>query len=333
MPLPLISKKYLYIWLISGIILVLGLITVATSQFLFKKSHNIIISQRSSAAPEIIYEENNTTFSPSVTAGQSNILILGIPGQGNDAPNLTDTILLANIQYNSISLISIPRDLLIALPSQTKNTYTKINALYASSRKPNDIVNKVEEITGVTIQHYLIVDLNVIKEIIDKINGINVLVENDIYDIHYPGPNHSYQTFSIKRGWRYLDGNTALKYIRSRHSTSDFDRMERQQQIIKTVKNKLASQNLNWNIGQAATIFQSLSANLKTDLNILELWQLWQTVKKTPNEHIYKFVIDQQLLDSETINLNNEAAAVLKPKAGIENYQDIQNYIKRIINL
>jgi anionic cell wall polymer biosynthesis LytR-Cps2A-Psr (LCP) family protein len=56
-----------------------------------------------------------------------------------------------------------------------------------------------------------------------------------IYDPYYPGPNNSYEVFQIAGGEQYLSGDVALKYARSRQTTSDFSRTLRQQQIIKGV--------------------------------------------------------------------------------------------------
>lgn len=264
----------------------------------------------------------------------SSILILGVPGQGNDAPNLTDTILLTGIKNNSINLISIPRDLLVKISISPaggfkQNIYTKINALYSLGNDTSLIQKKVEEISGLSIANYIIVDLQVIKELIDKIGGVNILVQKDIYDIHYPGPNHSFQTFEVKAGWRYFNGETALKYIRSRYSTSDFDRMERQQQVIEAAKSKLSSLKI-WDIKEIAGIYQSLSSHIKTDLNPWEIWRIWETVNKISNNQISKYSIDEKFLISDNINLGGEQAYVLKPKTRLENYSEIKEFIQNL---
>lgn len=334
-------KKKTPLWLFLIILSVLVILIVFVSPF-FKQNRVVLFSSlpdRQAGQPAS--EQEETIFSNSFA--DSNILILGVPGQGNDAPNLTDTILLAVIKNNSIILISIPRDLLIEIPpfvplrgtteDKSNGKYTKINALYSLGNSPDLIQKKVEEISGLSINHYIVVDLQVIKELIDKMGGVNILVQKDIYDINYPGPNHSFQTFEIKAGWRYFDGETALKYIRSRYSTSDFDRMERQQQVVEATKNKLSSLKI-WNVKEIFGIGQSLSSRVKTDLNPWEIWQVWETVNNPPNgrtnNQIEKYAVDEKFLISDNVNLGGEPASVLKPRAGLENYSEIKEFIQNL---
>jgi len=271
---------------------------------------------------------------PTDPAGQSvndsNVLILGIPGGGNDAPDLTDTILLASLHNQFIDLFSIPRDLAVKTPDGSH--YTKINALYAADKSAASLRQRAEEISGLNINHYFIIDLAVVKELVDKTGGLNMLVEQDIYDDQYPDNSHGYQLFEIKKGWRYLDGETALKYIRSRHSTSDFDRIARQQQVIAALKNKLSAMSLAHDFNKVVDVYYALSSHIKTDLNILELWQLWKVVKDTPNEQISRNAVDENLLIADNIYLGGRISSILKPKAGLDNYSEIKNYIQAIIN-
>lgn len=330
-------KKKTPFWLFLIILSVLVILIIFVPPF-FKQNRVVLFSSlprqlastpsRSGQVGQSAPEQKETIFTNSFA--NSNILILGVPGQGNDAPNLTDTILLAVIKNNSIILISIPRDLLVKMPGQ--NIYTKINALYSLGNSPEFIQKKIGEISGLPIDHYIVVDLQVIKELIDKMGGVNILVQKDIYDIHYPGPNHSFQTFEIKAGWRYFDGETALKYIRSRYSTSDFDRMERQQQVVEATKNKLSSLKI-WNLKEIAGIGQSLSSHIKTDLNPWEIWQVWETIKKISNNQIAKYSIDEKFLMSDNVNLGGPpvgGASVLKPKTGLENYSEIKEFIQNL---
>jgi len=269
-----------------------------------------------------------------------NILLLGVPGQGNDAPDLTDTILIAQIKNNplKINLISIPRDLWVRMPQS--DNFTKINTLYVFGKAARNqgygislAKQKIEEITGLKIDYYFLIDMSVVKQIIDELGGINVWVAKDIYDPSFPGPNHSYQTFEIKAGWRYLDGETASKYMRTRHSAQgDFDRIERQQQVIEALKQKLMGLNPISDLPPMLKIAEKFWNNIQTDISLTQLPQLWQIAKQISPDEVNKIVIDReenQLVAGDNLLIGDQIASILKPRAGIENYSEIQEFIKK----
>jgi len=267
-----------------------------------------------------------------------NFLLLGAPGQGNDAPDLTDTILVASFDANKnkIFLFSLPRDLLIKIPDQ--ENYTKLNALYAFNRKNtnrefNSLIKKTEEITGLKINHYIFVDLQTVKNIVDILGGVNILVQKDIIDEKFPGPDNSFQSFEIKAGWRYLDGETALKYIRSRHSLGgDFDRIGRQQEVIQALKQKVLTLNF-WDFKKVIEIYQALSANIKTDLSLWQIQNYWQDIKELPGENIVRNELaSQNFFIGDQMLLGNELASIIKPTAGVENYEEIRAYITEAVS-
>lgn len=282
---------------------------------------------------------DNNSFWP-LGAGKDeteNFLLLGAPGQGNDAPDLTDTILIARFDsgQNKIFLFSLPRDLLVKIPGQ--NNYTKLNALYAFNKKNNgqefnSLVKKTEEISGLKIDHYIFVDLETVKNIVDILGGVNILVKKDIIDETFPGPNHSFQTFKIQAGWRYLDGATALKYMRSRHSAGgDFDRISRQQEVLQVLKQKVLTLNF-WDLKKIVEIYQTLSANIKTDLSLWQIQNYWQDIKGIPGENIIRSELaSQSFFTSGQMLLGGELASIIKPAAGVENYEEIKKYIQEII--
>lgn len=265
---------------------------------------------------------------------EMNILLLGQPGAGYSGGQLTDTIIIAHLEPEEKAvLISLPRDLLVSLPGE--NNFNKINSLYYSSGI-EALKTKIEEISQITIDHYVLVDLMVIEEIIDLIDGLNVYVAQDINDPYFPGPNYSRQTFLLKSGWRYLDGPTTLKYIRTRYTSpnGDFDRMARQQQIIHLIKQKVLDLNLLWDLPTYLKIFHTLQEHIKTDLSLMEIKNLYQTVRQIEPEEISHLVIDKKrtdLLVGGLVPFGQQMASVVYPKAGQENYQEIKEYIKDVV--
>jgi LCP family protein required for cell wall assembly len=275
-------------------------------------------------------------FSQETNVQEMNILTLGIPGSGHPGENLTDTMIVAHLEPNQkkLVLISLPRDLLVRIPN--RQDFTKINHLYNLGGLEMT-KQKIEEITGLSIDHYLLIDLIAAKEIIDLVDGLNIFVPQDINDPFFPGPNYSYQAFTLKAGWRYLDGETTLKYIRTRYTSphGDFDRMSRQQQILRALKQKVLSLNPLWNFPTYLKIFNTLKEHIQTDLTLDEIKSLWQITQEIKAEQIISLTIDKErtnLLASDQIILGNQKASVVWPKAGRENYSEIREFIEKFID-
>lgn len=184
-------------------------------------------------------------------------LILGTHG------NLTDTILIAivNRANQSVSLVSIPRDLYIQ--------GRKINSVYKLFGAPK-IGDYLQDITGLPLNQYLVINLQGFIEFVDLFGGIDIYNEKAIYDTLYPGPNYTYSTFSLEAGDHHLDGGTALKFARSRKSSSDFDRAKRQQQVIEAILKKVKEYDFVANIYRVQEIFEVLAANIDTNIAINE---------------------------------------------------------------
>ena len=186
-----------------------------------------------------------------------NVLILG------ENQNLTDTIILAIINpgNQSISLISIPRDLYV--------NGRKINSIYASYGIEKTIFD-ISSMTGVNIDKYVIVSFNAFSKFIDLLGGIDLYVKKAIYDERYPNGDNGYVVYSVTEGSHHFTGEEALMYARSRKSTSDYDRGERQQQIIQAVRTKLKITNILSDLNKAADLFNTAMSGIKTNINVFE---------------------------------------------------------------
>ncbi len=107
--------------------------------------------------------------------------------------------------------------------------------------------------------------------LIDKLGGVDIDVPYNIHDTTYPGPNNSYQTFSITMGMQHMSGSTALKYARSRHTTSDFARSLRQQQIIKAVMEKIFSFDNVTTPGRIKSLYADFQHVVHTNMTVDEM--------------------------------------------------------------
>ncbi|MFH1129152.1 MAG: LCP family protein [Patescibacteria group bacterium] len=322
--------KKLCILSITIVLLICSIIIVIKSTFKISFKKEIVINNNNFAQITDFGKIDQTTLSQ-LKKDRINFLFLGIPGEGNSAPQLTDTILIINSSpkgENPIA-ISIPRDLLVKYPE--KNYYTKINALYKYGGI-EIIKTKIKEITDLDINYYLVLDLSGVKQIIDKLDGIDVEIEEDIYDPKFPAEYNSYETFSLQKGVQHLNGETALKYIRTRNQVNgDFSRIEHQQQVISAIKDKALKLNVLWNFPTILGLWNDLKQNAETNIGLIDIKYVLKLIKKTDLSKIQFNTIAPPLVISDTKNLSGEIASVVIPKNGIENYQEIKNYINNLL--
>lgn len=242
--------------------------------------------------------------------GFTNILLLGVGDDGHDGIDLTDTIMVASIdptKTHSIVMLSIPRDL--HLTDTKKMGVGRINELYrnfkielirqgytkeeASKEAMRQLADELGTRLHMQIHDVLKINFSGFEQAIDAIGGIDVTVAKDIIDTEYPGPNYTYETFSISAGDQHLDGATALKYARSRHSSSDFSRSGRQQQIITAAIAKMKASGFIGNIGNISRLYNVLSKNVESTMSLKEMITLASAERNMDTSRI----ISQQLSD------------------------------------
>ncbi len=270
----------------------------------FLSASDNIFSQNEEKKTSIVKQFSDMIINPSEKLqgeenGQINILLLGIGGEGHSGGQLTDTIMVASLkpQTHEAALLSIPRDLYVEVTNT--NIKSKINAVKALGDKTAQkngielLEQTVEEVSGLHIDYYVQLDFAGFTKIIDSVDGIDVYLENDINDAAYPDSGYGYDPFYIKKGWHHLDGATALKVARSRHSTmGDFDRIKRQQEIIKAFRQKIYEKYSNADIKAFSDILSALSSNLKTDIEMREIPRFYSVVKEIKNHNFTAQTVD-----------------------------------------
>ena len=210
--------------------------------------------------------------------GNVNILLLGYGGAEHDGGHLTDSIMVAsrNPDIGSIAMFSIPRDLRVKYPN---NVQGRINGvLYNGLRSSgNDMglassgfAALVASMLDMQIPYYATINFQAFEDIVNSIGGIDIVVPETIHDTTYPNEqNRGYITFHIDAGFQHLDGETALKYARSRHSTSDFSRSLRQQLIIKGIKDKIFASGISLALVQE--LYAQYQAYVTTNVTLSEM--------------------------------------------------------------
>ena len=329
--------KYFIFAVIALILVVIGYLGISS----LKAANNILASNISVSS---LIKQNSLKQ----TDGITNVLILGKGGDNHAGGQLTDTIMIARIRNSDkkIALISIPRDLSVNVPGRG---VVKINEAYTQgylnekdSSKKNDAGAKMAEQViqtnfNIPFHYYIVADFIGFKDLVDALGGITVNVEKNLDDPLYPKDSivndkliesDAYAPVHIKAGTQEMNGDTALKYARSRETTSDFDRAKRQQIVILAVKDKMMSLGILSNPVKINGILQSLGNHIKTSFSASELNDLFAIAKDFDQSKVINKVIDNSqnglLVDS------SEGSYHLLPKSG--NFLDIQKFVKNVFD-
>lgn len=268
---------------------------------------------------------------PEKEPNRLDVLILGIRGEeAEDAEEagalLTDTIMIFSHDQltKKSSLISIPRDLYI----KTGSTKNKINVAYEYGlyrKEGTDYVKKlVSQITDVYIDNVIIADFSSFEKLIDQLGGIDITLAKPFKEEGQWG-----YVFELPAGDNHLNGQNALYYVRSRYSTSDFDRAFRQQQMLFAIKDKLTKLNILSDPIKTLSVINTLSHNIKTDINIWdvkEIIDLGKEVDTSPTMFKKQVLSTDNLLYQTT---GPEGAYILLPQG--DNFKQIKLLFQEII--
>lgn len=257
-----------------------------------------------------------------------NILIIGI--RGADDPHgglLSDLLVLVSInkKKEEISLISIPRDLYVEIPGLERRE--RINYAYAYGEQKErggggvGLSKKmVAEVTGVYIDYAVSVDFTAFERVIDELGGIDVYVPQDFHE-----PTQWGYPFFVPKGWNHMDSETALYYVRSRFSSSDFDRARREQEVLVAIKNKALSLNVLANPVKIYNFLDILGNHVLTDTDSGDLKSLVQLASNFEPKEIKRKVLDTSSEGLLYPTTTEKGAYILLPVGG--NFDQIQSLV------
>lgn len=237
------------------------------------------------------------------------ILMLGIDQRCDESgPTHTDSMMLLTIDPvgKSASLLSLPRDLWIDIPQigiDRINQAFYYGELYElPGGGPELALQTVESLLGVPIHYFVTVNFDAFVEVVNLIGGIEIDVPEEINDQTYPDRCYGYDPFYLDAGTQRLDGNTALKYARTRATFgADVDRAGRQQAVILAVRDRVTQLDMVPQlITQAPQLWQTLQNNIRTNMSLEEAIQLALLVQDIPRESINSTVIDFNYVYNET---------------------------------
>lgn len=308
-----------------------------------------------------------------------NVLLLGIGGGKHDGPNLTDTIIFASIDTASESgratLVSIPRDLWVP------DLQAKVNTAYASGEDKQTggglILAKkvVSKITNQPVDYAIRVDFAGFVKAIDMVGGLDIEVERAFEDKEYPisgkeedtcgfeGEDFEkratdaaqfeafpcrYEYLQFAKGLQHMDGETALRFVRSRHATgpegTDFARSKRQEKIIIAFKDKVLSAGTLLNPIKLTSLYDVFKGSIDTDITQGEYDDFIRLSEKMQDSTIKTAMLDTGdasenrfgLLRNPPLGENGSSEYgyqwVLIPRLGNGDFSEIHTYLGCVIS-
>jgi polyisoprenyl-teichoic acid--peptidoglycan teichoic acid transferase len=201
-------------------------------------------------------------------------------------------VLRTDPDENRIALLSIPRDLRVQIPGRGTD---KINAAYALGG-PALAIRTVQSVTGLQVNHVIVVDFGTFSEVVDALGGITVNVPKPIvsnrFECPYPTPAQCdrWTGWRFRRGKQEMSGRRALIYSRIREnrldpSESDITRGERQQAVLQAIADETVSFGTYL---RGPFIGDDLVKPLATDLSAGDLIQLAWVKFRTPSEGVLR---------------------------------------------
>ncbi|MCL4560022.1 MAG: LCP family protein [Chloroflexi bacterium] len=224
--------------------------------------------------------------------GQVNILIFGSDYRPNSGYR-TDVIMLlsVNTKKGTASLTSFPRDLYVDIPGWEMQ---RINT--AQAHGGFSLTQKTfEQNFGFHPDHYVITNFNGFIGIIDTLGGIDVNVSTGLSDTcDLPQAVRGY--CSVSPGLHHMNGATTLWYVRSRHSSSDFSRTRREQEVIQAIFTRLLSLNA---VSRAPELYNQLKSTVETDMNLSDMLSLLPLATQIKSiDNVQRYFVDQTFVTS-----------------------------------
>lgn len=324
------------------IIMTLGGLVVSQSYLklhkVFKGSAGTAAALKANVDPNLLKGEGS---------GRVNILLMGRGGGTHDGPDLTDSMMLVSIDpiNHTSTLLSLPRDLWVNVPNQG---VMKLNAAWETgefkyegkitpgSTDPKAIAagfktvdDTVHSILGIDINYNLLVDFQAFQQAVNTVGGVNVNVPEDLVDPTMAWANKGDPVLA-KAGIQDFNGDKALMYVRSRETSSDFARGERQRLVLVALKNKVETLGTLSNPLKIGGLFNTFGNNVNTDLSIGNAQRLYGIEKNITAANIKSIDLDGTSDPNSrfvtTGNMNGQS--IVLPTEGLFHYGSIQQFVR-----
>ncbi|MFD9489668.1 LCP family protein [Streptomyces sp. NPDC059991] len=230
-------------------------------------------------------------------AGEENVKLGGARDTADDPPRADVQMLMhVSADRKSASVVSIPRDTRVDIPScvnpKTKKTMAATNTLINESLGRGGagcVLDTWEKLTGVYIDHWMMVDFSGVVAMADAVGGADVCVKQNVYDgpkPKVPGGSH----LRLTAGTHPVKGEQALQWLRTRHAfESDFGRAKAQHMYLNSVIRQLKKQNAFTDTGRIMGLAETATKSLQVSRElgtVKKLYDLAMELKSVPTDRI-----------------------------------------------
>lgn len=194
-----------------------------------------------------------------------------------ESTGMSDTIIVCSYdpKTQEASMLSIPRDTFIGESKYNASVYDKINSLYNNGRNPEKTLEAVNELTGLDIKNYILIDTKALVELVDAIGGVEFNVPMDMKYDDYSQELH----VDLKEGWQKLNGDQVEQLVRFRHNADgstysyeygmeDFGRMRTQREVIMAIAKQTIQLK---NVKEIGKIIDITEKYVQTNMNFQSL--------------------------------------------------------------
>ncbi|MER5901499.1 LCP family protein [Streptomyces mirabilis] len=271
-------------------VVVLG--AVGVGLVAYEKLSRNITADEEAAAELARYEKERPT---ALVRDAQNILLIGSDSRSGDGnkkygrdsgTERSDTTILLHLSANrrSATAVSLPRDLMVDVPSCRRPDGTRTQPMFAMFNSAFEVggsactIRTVEKLTNIRVDHHMVVDFHGFKDMVDAVDGVEVCLKEPI--------NDKAAKLKLPAGKVVLDGEQALGYVRARKSIgdgSDTDRMERQQRFLGALVNKVQSNDVLLNPARLYPMLDAATSSLTTDPDLASLRGLYDLVRGMRN--------------------------------------------------
>lgn len=254
----------------------------------------------------------------------TNILLMGTDMRPGQQTTRTDAMIFVHIDaHNSYaSMLSFPRDLWVEIPGYGEN---RINAAYQIGESQLGhgyggalARETVSNLMGVPVHHFVLIDFNGFKKVIDLLGGITIDVPKAIDDPLYPTEDYSTIKLHFDAGMQTMNGERALQYARTRHADSDFGRNQRQQQVLMAIFNRIREKGLLDQLTSVNDYTSAMRDYIRTDLTRSDMLSLAKSAANLRQENVQRYVIDSSMI----IGLEKPATFAANPEE-LRNLADV----------
>jgi len=258
-----------------------------------------------------------------------NVLLIGVDKQGGG--HRTDTLITVSIDpvTKKVAMFSLPRDTvdLPVPPGPARSLWgssfgQKINSFYVQNYRRSDIwpgkqsvrgynalKSMMGELYGMDIKYFVEVDFDGFKDVVDAVGGVTVNVQTPVVDNTYPVGAGRNMRLYIPSGLQHMNGTQALRYARSRHTSSDFDRGARQQRILLSMREQADPAVL---LPRLPDLVDALKGSVKTDIPLDQLPKLLGLATEIDTSNIRSYVFSPPTYSRDTCQ--DSRGCVVLPK-------------------